>query len=115
MSQWKLACATSLIASIAVLALAAPESAPSKWKPHIEPASEEAELAIGQFRLPEGFKAELFAAEPRLANPVAFHIDEKGRFFVAETFRLHHGVLDIREVMDWLDDDTACRVVADRK
>jgi quinoprotein glucose dehydrogenase len=91
--------------------------APAKtaWKPRVEPASEEAELAISQFQLPPGFKAELFAAEPRLANPVAFHIDEKGRFYVAETFRLHHGVLDIREVMDWLDDDTACRVVADRK
>ena len=31
---------------------------------------------------------DLFAAEPLLANPVAFHIDEQGRFFVVETFRL---------------------------
>ena len=85
------------------------------WKPKIEPASDEGELAISQFQLAEGFRADLFAAEPRLANPVAFHIDEQGRVFVAETYRLHHGVIDIREVMDWLDDDTACRVVGDRK
>src|SRR5688500_8669748 len=52
------------------------------WKARVEPASEEAEMSIGQFRVPEGFKVELFAAEPRLANPVAFHIDEKGRFYV---------------------------------
>ena len=122
MSYRSFACAVVLIAWVACPAPAAPEPAPAggaggagAWKPRIEPASEEAELAISQFQLPEGFKADLVAAEPRLANPVAFHIDEKGRFFVAETFRLHHGVLDIREVMDWLDDDTACRVVADRK
>ena len=49
-----------------------------------------------------------------LANPVCFAFDEKGRFYVAETFRLHDGVTDIRGHMDWLDDDLACRTVADR-
>ena len=38
--------------------------------------------------MPAGLKVELFAAEPLLANPVAFCIDEQGRFYVAETFRL---------------------------
>ena len=85
------------------------------WKPRIEKASDEAQLAIGQFRLPQGFKAELVAAEPMLANPVCFHIDEHGRFYVVETFRYKGGVLDVREVMSWLGDDTACRVVADRR
>jgi quinoprotein glucose dehydrogenase len=96
-------------------ARAAAAATKAAWKPKIELASDEGELAISQFQLPEGFRADLFAAEPRMANPVAFCFDEKGRVFVAETYRLHHGVIDIREVMDWLDDDTACRVVGDRK
>ncbi len=41
-------------------------------------------------------------------------IDEKNRFYVAEDFRLHAGVTDIRSHMDWLDDDLACRTVEDR-
>ena len=57
---------------------------------------------------------ELFAAEPLLANPVAFCVDEKNGFYVAETFRLHHGVTDTRGHMNWLDDDLASRTVADR-
>lgn len=64
--------------------------------------------------MPAGLKVELFAAEPLLANPVAFCIDEQGRFYVAKTFRLGAGVTDTRRHMDWLDDDLACRTVADR-
>ena len=45
------------------------------------------EQAIKQFKVPEGFKSELFAAEPQLKNPVSFCFDEQGRIFVAETFR----------------------------
>src|SRR6476661_1464448 len=75
--------------------------------PKIALASDDGERAIKRFRLPKGFKVELFAAEPLLANPVAFTIDEKGRFFVAETFRLHAGVTDIRNHMDWLDEELA--------
>ncbi|HEY6226942.1 MAG TPA: hypothetical protein VI282_07460, partial [Verrucomicrobiae bacterium] len=51
------------------------------------PASGEAEAAMKRYQIPPGFKIELFAAEPMLANPVAFSIDEKGRVFVAETYR----------------------------
>ena len=64
--------------------------------------------------MPEGLRVELFAAEPMLANPVAFCLDEKGVAYVAETFRLGDGVTDTRNHMDWLDDDLACRTVADR-
>jgi quinoprotein glucose dehydrogenase len=67
-----------------------------------------------QIRIPSGLKIELFAAEPLLANPVAFCFDEKGRCFVAETFRIQQGVTDNRDHMDWLDDDLASRTVADR-
>src|SRR5687768_13043228 len=78
---------------------------------------------MDQFRLPPGFKAELFAAEPLLMNPVAFTIDHQGNFYVAEThrhsavgpaFRYYEGVLDIRSHLDWLDEDLAARTVQDR-
>src|SRR5207237_8992712 len=69
---------------------------------------------IKPIRVPEGLHSDLFAAEPLLANPVAFCVDHKNRFYVAETFRLGDGVTDIRGHMSWLDDDLACRTVADR-
>lgn len=90
------------------------DSHPAPYAPRIAPASEEGQLAIKRFRLPKGFKAELFAAEPLLANPVSFCIDEQGRFYVVETFRLHAGVTDIRGHMNWLDDDLASQSVEDR-
>lgn len=83
-------------------------------EPKVAAASNEGELAMKQFVLPPGFKVELFAAEPLLANPVAFHIDERGRFFVCETFRHSAGVTDIRGHMNWLDEDLASRTVEDR-
>ncbi len=76
--------------------------------------SEEAREALARFRAPEGFRLELFAAEPLLANPVAFCFDALGRAYVAETFRHSKGVTDIRSHMDWLEDDLAIRSVADR-
>ena len=94
---------------------AAEASSPSKpFDPAIAPASDEAQRAMRSFRVPAGLTVELFAAEPMLANPVAFCIDEKGVVYVAETFRLSDGVTDTREHMNWLDDDLACRTVADR-
>jgi quinoprotein glucose dehydrogenase len=74
----------------------------------------EGELAMKSFKLQPEFKAELFAAEPDLANPVAFTIDNQNHFYVAETFRLHAGVTDIRGHLDWLDEDLAARTAEDR-
>ncbi len=65
-------------------------------------------------RAPAGFELNLWAAEPMLANPVAFSIDEKGRVFVAETHRYRSSVLDIRHYMFMLEDDLACRTTGDR-
>jgi hypothetical protein len=42
---------------------------PSGYDPPIQPRSQEAERAIAAFRIPEGLKAALVAAEPDLANP----------------------------------------------
>src|SRR5215471_21352523 len=85
-------------------------------KPHafVAPASNEGELAIKRFKVPAGLKVDLWAAEPMVVNPVAFNFDEKGRAYVCETFRLHAGVDDIRELMDWLDEELASRTVDDR-
>ncbi|MBI2928695.1 MAG: HEAT repeat domain-containing protein [Verrucomicrobia bacterium] len=77
-------------------------------------AATDAELAIKRFTVAPGLKVEVFAAEPHLANPVAFCFDECGRCYVAETFRLGAGVTDIRGHVDWLDEDLACRTPDDR-
>jgi quinoprotein glucose dehydrogenase len=87
---------------------------PEPYTPHIAPASKEGAEAIKRIRVPKELKVDLWAAEPMLANPVCLAIDGKNRIYVAETFRLHDGVTDIRGHMDWLDDDLACRTVADR-
>ncbi len=84
------------------------------YKPEVAPASPEASQASKLFRVAPGTKLSLFAAEPMLANPVAFCTDEHGRFYVAETFRHDAGVTDNRNHMNWLDADMACRTVGDR-
>jgi len=81
--------------------------------PRIAPASNEGELAIKRFKLAPGLKADLFAAEPLFANPVAISTDEKGHWYVAETYRLHKGVTDIRGHMNWLDEELAARSTTD--
>jgi quinoprotein glucose dehydrogenase len=86
----------------------------SRFRPAIAAASDEGRQAISRFRLPSGATVRLLAAEPMLANPVAFGLDERGRAYVAETFRFHKGVTDLRSHMDWLEDDLASRTVADR-
>ena len=53
----------------------AEEPLPKPLPPTIAPASDDARLAIEGFAIPEGWKCELFAAEPMLANPVTFCVD----------------------------------------
>ena len=84
------------------------------YTPHVEEASAEGEAAIERMEVPEGFRVDLFAAEPMLANPVVFHVDHKGDFYVNESFRVHAGVTDMREHMDWLEDELSNTTVADR-
>jgi quinoprotein glucose dehydrogenase len=84
------------------------------YTPQVAGASDEGREAMARFRVPAGFRLELFAAEPHLANPVAFAFDPQGRVYVAETFRHHKGVTDIREHMGWLEDDIASLTVEDR-
>ena len=90
------------------------EAQPDPYANKVAKASDEWKKSIQRMKLPPGVKADLWAAEPHVANIVSFHFDEKGRCYVAETFRLHAGVTDNRNHMYWLDDDLACRTVADR-
>lgn len=82
--------------------------------PKIAAASDEGEKNIKRFQIPDGWKVELFAAEPDVAHGVAFDIANDGRVFVAESFRAWRGVPDIRGIMPWLDEDLACKSVDDR-
>ena len=97
-----------------------PDSRPVATQPATPPdtrlvaeASDEAEEAISRFKVHGDLKVDLFAAEPLLANPCAFHIDEQGRFYVVELFRIGK-VLDVRGHPRMVDDDLAARTVEDR-
>ena len=81
--------------------------------PEIDPASDEGKLALGRMQLPPGLTAHLWAAEPMLANPVAFALDEHGRVFVSETHRYGTSTLDIRGYMWTLEDDLDNRTQED--
>ena len=74
-----------------------------------------AEAKLKQLQVAPGLKVELVAAEPLLQNPVAFSVDERGRFFIAETHRYKKAVFDITQRVPWLLDDLSCRTVADRE
>jgi quinoprotein glucose dehydrogenase len=85
-----------------------------KAEPDIAPASGEPQEATKLAKLPPGLTVSVWAAEPMLANPVAFTFDERGRIFVAETYRYRSSTLDIRDYMWALEDDIANRTVEDR-
>ncbi len=48
------------------------------------PFSKSAEEALSTFEVTPGFKIELIASEPLIADPVAMTIDEYGRMYVVE-------------------------------
>src|SRR5262245_60067873 len=104
------------IAGVSVVSAQTLELQPAERLPTpvIDPASDDAVLALKRFSLPSGLEAKLWAAEPMLANPVAFDFDEKGRLFVSETYRYRTSVLDIRSYMSILEDDLALRTIEDR-
>ena len=44
------------------------------------------QAALASLRLPAGFQATLFAAEPQVQNPIAATVDARGRVWVAENY-----------------------------
>ena len=108
--------AITLAATCALLSPVAAQhqlSAPS-YAAKIAGPSDEAEKAIKRFQLAPGFKCEVWASEPDLAQPVAFYMDDAGKVYVCETFRHSQGVDDIRSHPDWLDEELASKTVEDR-
>lgn len=84
-------------------------------EPEVMPASDEAVQAMAGIRIPDGWKIGLFAAEPDVANIVAFDIDHRGRIYVCESFRQNRGVTDNRAHDEkWLLADLASETVQDR-
>lgn len=49
--------------------------------------------AAAGFKLPPGFKASVFAAEPDLHNPIALAWDARGRLWIAENYTYAEGTL----------------------
>jgi quinoprotein glucose dehydrogenase len=84
-------------------------------EPKVADASNDAQDQISTFRKPENLQCDVFAAEPDVANPVTFYVDNKGRVFVCESFRQSNGVTDNRgHDQTWLYADLASRTVSDR-
>lgn len=73
-----------------------------------------ATAAMAALRLPAGFTAELFAADPMLTNPIAFCLDDHGRVYVAEDHRFLEGTPENRSHNFMLDDDLQVTTLADR-
>jgi len=91
-------------------------TSPAPIPPVVAARSDEPAKASAAFGMPPGMEVKLFAAEPDVANPVAFAIDEQGRVFVCETFRQNRGVSDNRgHTAEWVDADLASQSVEDRK
>ena len=83
--------------------------------PEIAQASQEPLDAMAGIRIPQGWSISLWAAEPDIANVVAFDIDHRGRVYVCETFRQNRGVTDNRgHDQQWLLADLASKRVQDR-
>ncbi len=84
----------SLVLGVTLVAIARPTLAQQEpgrdvMIPHAQdrppnPAYSPAE-AIKAMKLPEGFTAEVVAAEPDIVNPVAMTFDEKGRVWITES------------------------------
>jgi len=61
-----------------------------------------------------GLDVKLWAGEELVKNPVCFTLDEKGRMYVAESFRQTKGIEDNRAHSYWLLDDLKTMTVEDR-
>jgi quinoprotein glucose dehydrogenase len=111
-------CSSATLAASLALALAAGAvpagTEAGKATPAPAAGAKAGEAAIASFSRDPSLKVELYAAEPLLANGVAFSQDEKGRWYIAETYRQEKGVEDNRVHGNWLNDDLAARTTADR-
>ncbi len=101
------------LVAASALGQTAGDGAKTKRDPEVAPG-DSAEAALKKFSVAPGLQVDVWAAEPLLANPVAFAFDERGRAFVAETYRRRSSVPDIRKYLDWLLPALSFRSVEDR-
>ena len=87
---------------------------PAPPEPDLPDGTEAAQKLVTGIPRPRGLTVELFAAEPKLASPVAIGLDERGRVFVAEEHRFNRGTEENRSSSWLLDDDLQSRTLADR-
>ena len=72
--------------ALLLLAALAPQQ-DDDYKPEIHEPTGEGEAHIQAMQVPAGFKVELWAEEPMLANPVCLYVTRKGDCYLGETFR----------------------------
>lgn len=82
--------------------------------PVLPDGTDAAAKRLATFKVPEGMKVELFAAEPKLASPVAIGLDERNRVYVAEEYRFNLGTEENRTRPFLLDDDLQIQTLDDR-
>jgi quinoprotein glucose dehydrogenase len=104
---------------LCLLILGSLDSLAEERKPAFEPAvakaSGEGQSQIAGLKFPSSWKCELFAAEPMIANPVAFAVTPQGQIFVCESFRQNQGVTDNRSHdKKWQLADLAAQTVQER-
>lgn len=99
---------------VATMPVQAADQPPGAGGPKANSLVDTPEAALRKFRVAPGLKADLYAAEPDVRNPVAFSIDERGRVFVVESDRRRSSVFDIRGHKEWLDADFSFRTVDER-
>lgn len=88
---------------------------PEPLEPEVAEASSEGVDSMAGIRIPTDWDIQLYAAEPDIANVVAFDIDNLGRVYACETFRQNQGVTDNRAHDDeWVKADLAAQTVQDR-
>jgi quinoprotein glucose dehydrogenase len=118
MNRTRFLCLATFLALPMLASAQAPEGGDGSKKKDRDPEGvslgDTAESALKKFSVAPGLRVDLWAAEPLLANPVAFAFDDKGRAFVVETYRRRTSVPDIRKHTDWLLDSLSMRKVSDR-
>src|SRR3954466_11428878 len=104
----------TLVVLIWVLSAIACAIEPGETDPPLPDGLDAATKQMATFRLPAGLKAEVFAAEPKLASPVAICLDEQGRVYVAEEYRFNRGTEENRTRPFLLEDDLQIKSLDDR-
>jgi putative heme-binding domain-containing protein len=108
----------ALLTTLPTLSAFAETAPPSSDKPKPAPIAPPPETVIKNTTLAPGLKMDTWAAEPMLYNPVALTFDNRGRAFVAESFRRKSSVPDIRAYTsgenNWLSATLGLTSVADR-